>query len=203
MHTSPSLREAVASAPAILPGAPKRALRVASFWPCSRRRQAQGRMPKPLSATGFGRPYSRSSGRSPEGPRRGALLEPQGAKTHSNRADDAERPPSPAQLLYVHVPRGGILMEGGKPVGKRLTWPAKEAASDHSHVGRMLRLMSLALDIVETMLGGNKPDGLNLTKLHKGLPERWQEQRRRWSQGLLLRMPGGHGTSGLPGRWRG
>jgi len=46
-------------------------------------------------------------------------------------------------------------------------------------------------------------DGLSLTKLHKGLPERWQEQRRRWSQGLLFRMPGGHGTSGLPGRWRG
>jgi hypothetical protein len=42
----------------------------------------------------------------------------------------------------------------------------------------MLRLTSLAPDIIEAILRGDEPDGLSLVKLRKHLPVRWDEQRR-------------------------
>ncbi|MCC5830284.1 MAG: hypothetical protein JJU36_12635 [Phycisphaeraceae bacterium] len=46
-----------------------------------------------------------------------------------------------------------------------------------TYVGRMLRLTSLAPDIIEAILRGGEPDGLSLEKLRKDLPVRWEEQR--------------------------
>jgi hypothetical protein len=40
----------------------------------------------------------------------------------------------------------------------------------------MLRLTSLAPDIIEAILRGDEPDGLSLEKLRKNLPVRWEEQ---------------------------
>ena len=57
---------------------------------------------------------------------------------------------------------------------------ARELGFDRTYVGRMLRLTSLAPDIVEAILRGNEPDGLSLEKLRKDLPPSWREQRRRW-----------------------
>ena len=53
---------------------------------------------------------------------------------------------------------------------------------DRSYVSRMLGLTSLAPDIVQAILAGNEPSGLSLTRLHKGVAERWDEQRRCWGQ---------------------
>lgn len=44
----------------------------------------------------------------------------------------------------------------------------------------MFSLRSLAPDIVEAILRGDEPEGISLSKLHKNLPVKWQEQRRRW-----------------------
>ncbi|MBI1370724.1 MAG: hypothetical protein GC162_18960 [Planctomycetes bacterium] len=51
---------------------------------------------------------------------------------------------------------------------------------DRTYVGRMLRLTSLAPDIIEAILCGDEPDGLSLEKLRKNLPVRWDEQRTHW-----------------------
>ena len=51
---------------------------------------------------------------------------------------------------------------------------------DRSYVSRILRLTSLAPDIVEAILRGDEPDGISLEKLRKNLPVSWQEQRLRW-----------------------
>ena len=48
---------------------------------------------------------------------------------------------------------------------------------DRTYAGRVLRLTSLAPDIVEAILRGDEPDGLSLEKLRKNLPMRWDEQR--------------------------
>ncbi len=37
-------------------------------------------------------------------------------------------------------------------------------------MGRMLRLTSLAPDIVEAIVRGKEPDGISLRQLHDGLP---------------------------------
>jgi len=55
---------------------------------------------------------------------------------------------------------------------------AKDVGCDRTYVGRMLRLTSLAPDIIEAILCGNEPDGLSLEKLRKNLPVRWDEQRK-------------------------
>jgi hypothetical protein len=54
---------------------------------------------------------------------------------------------------------------------------AKDVGCDRTYVGRMLRLTSLAPDIIEAILRGDEPDGLSLEKLRKNLPVRWDEQR--------------------------
>ena len=51
---------------------------------------------------------------------------------------------------------------------------------DRTYVGRMLRLTSLAPDIVEAILRGDEPDGISLNKLRRNLPVRWDEQRQQW-----------------------
>ena len=45
----------------------------------------------------------------------------------------------------------------------------------------MLRLTSLAPDIVEAILHGDEPDGINLEKLRRDLPVRWHERWVRWA----------------------
>jgi hypothetical protein len=58
---------------------------------------------------------------------------------------------------------------------------AKDVGCDRTYVGRMLRLTSLAPDIIEAILRGEEPDGLSLETLRKDLPVRWEEQRQAWA----------------------
>ncbi|MBD3293608.1 MAG: hypothetical protein GF393_11845 [Armatimonadia bacterium] len=51
-----------------------------------------------------------------------------------------------------------------------------------TYVGRMLRLTSLAPDIIEATLRGDEPDGLSLEKLRKNLSVRWDEQREAYTR---------------------
>ncbi len=57
---------------------------------------------------------------------------------------------------------------------------AQALAVDRTYAGRMLRLTSLAPDIIEAILRGDEPDGISLSKLHKNLPACWQKQRQQW-----------------------
>lgn len=49
---------------------------------------------------------------------------------------------------------------------------------DGSYVTRILKLTTLAPDIVEAIINGKEPDGLSLAKLTRTFPEDWREQRR-------------------------
>ncbi len=51
---------------------------------------------------------------------------------------------------------------------------------DVTNVRRMLRLNSLAPDIVEAILNGRAPEGLSLRQLHRGIPVSWRKQREFW-----------------------
>ncbi len=48
---------------------------------------------------------------------------------------------------------------------------------DNSYVARILKLATLAPDIVEAILNGEEPPGLSLAKLTKTFPTDWDEQR--------------------------
>ena len=47
---------------------------------------------------------------------------------------------------------------------------------DRTYVGRILRLTSLAPEIVEKILNGDEPEGISLAKLRNDLPVLWAEQ---------------------------
>jgi len=51
---------------------------------------------------------------------------------------------------------------------------------DRTYVGRILRLTSLAPEIIEAILEGNEPEGISLRQLLKGFSPKWEEQCSRW-----------------------
>jgi hypothetical protein len=59
---------------------------------------------------------------------------------------------------------------------------------NEAYVGRVLRLTLLAPDIVEAILNGRQPAGLQLDRLMKPFPVEWREQRpTRSSSGSCVR----------------
>lgn len=54
---------------------------------------------------------------------------------------------------------------------------ARSLNVDNSYVFRILKLSTLAPDIVESILNGEEPDGLSLSKLVLSFPADWDEQR--------------------------
>ncbi|MBY0394684.1 MAG: site-specific recombinase resolvase [Novosphingobium sp.] len=54
---------------------------------------------------------------------------------------------------------------------------------DRSYVSRLLRMTLLAPDIVERVLAGRQPRGINLQMLKRPIPDCWEEQR-----DLLLKL---------------
>lgn len=55
---------------------------------------------------------------------------------------------------------------------------AKQLRLGSTYVARILKLTSLAPDLVEAILAGEEPDGLSLRSLSADLPCDWPEQRR-------------------------
>lgn len=50
---------------------------------------------------------------------------------------------------------------------------------DRTYAARVMKLTSLAPDIVEAILSGQEPEGVSLRKLQKNVPVRWDEQTKR------------------------
>jgi len=61
----------------------------------------------------------------------------------------------------------------------------------------MLRLTSLAPDIIEAILRGDEPDGRSREKLRKDLPVRWDEQREGCGSARIQRAGVRGGGKGL------
>jgi hypothetical protein len=60
---------------------------------------------------------------------------------------------------------------------KSISEPARNLEVDSSYVTRILKLTTLAPDIVEAIINGEEPDGLSLARLIQSFPEEWSEQR--------------------------
>ena len=53
---------------------------------------------------------------------------------------------------------------------------ARRLDAHSSTIGRILRLTTLAPDIIQAILNGEEPDGLSLAKLTQSFPEDWAVQ---------------------------
>jgi hypothetical protein len=60
---------------------------------------------------------------------------------------------------------------------KSISELARTLDVDGSYVARILKLTTLAPDIVEALINGEEPNGLSLAKLTQTFPEDWAEQR--------------------------
>jgi len=63
---------------------------------------------------------------------------------------------------------------------KSISELARTLDVDGSYVARILKLATLAPDIVEALINGEEPNGLSLAKLTQTFPEDWAEQRRQF-----------------------
>ena len=57
---------------------------------------------------------------------------------------------------------------------------AQKVKQERSFLFRALSLVNLAPDIIEAILNGKEPATLTLSKLRKGFPENWTEQRKQF-----------------------
>lgn len=94
---------------------------------------------------------------------------------------DATEPPKPQpqRPLVVALAKAfkwQRMMESGQ-VGS-IKELARQNHVNPSYVARILRLATLAPDIVEAILDGREPSGLSLRKLTGNLPQLWDEQRK-------------------------
>ena len=97
------------------------------------------------------------------------------------QALDGEIPEAaePIQAAVVHALARAFswaeILESGQV--KSISDLAHNLEVDGSYVTRILKLTTLAPDIVEAIINGEEPDGLSLAKLTQTFPEVWGEQR--------------------------
>ncbi len=77
-------------------------------------------------------------------------------------------------LTLARAFRWKDLLETGKFLSVKAL--AEAVGLERSYVGRLLNLTLLSPKIVETIVGGDEPDGLAIATLRQGVPVRWEEQ---------------------------
>ena len=94
---------------------------------------------------------------------------------------DGEVPDSPSDVQAALVQALGrafswsVAMESG--TFQSVSALARGLDVDTSYVARILKLTTLAPDIIEAILNGEEPSGLSLTQLIRTFPMDWEQQR--------------------------
>ena len=83
---------------------------------------------------------------------------------------------SPLQKALIQGYQYLDMLESGKVA--TVSELAAKVNQERAFLFRSLSLVNLAPDIVEAILNGKEPSSLTLSKLRKGFPEDWEEQRR-------------------------
>lgn len=84
------------------------------------------------------------------------------------------KPPTPLAIALARAFRWQERIESGQ--AKSNSDLARKLKLDQSYVARIIRLASLAPDIVEAVLDGREPEGLSLLNLRRDIPYVWKEQ---------------------------
>ena len=96
-----------------------------------------------------------------------------------NDVDSPNGPyPEPQEVLVTALRRAHLWqhqLEAG--TCKSISALARKNLVDASYIRRILRLATLAPDIVEAILDGREPDGLSLRRLTVDFPNSWHGQR--------------------------
>lgn len=102
-------------------------------------------------------------------------------------APGAERPRQSAVLRAIHnAQRWSEMLIKGEV--KSISELAARLGKKPPYVTRILRLNTLAPDIIEAIYRGDEPEGLSLARLEKGFPDDWQDQRREFGFAALQHL---------------
>ena len=85
-----------------------------------------------------------------------------------------------SNIIHAFAPSGGVPLRSWGMKRNSLFSMARTLDVDGSYVARILKLTTLAPDIVEALINGEEPNGLSLAKLTQTFPEDWAEQRRQF-----------------------
>ena len=104
-----------------------------------------------------------------------------GCKTviHQPEVEEAELDPetmSPLQKAVIQGFQYRDMLESGKAA--TVSELVQKVKQERAFLFRALSLVNLAPDIIEAILNGKEPATLTLSKLRKGFPEDWTEQRK-------------------------
>ena len=104
-----------------------------------------------------------------------------GCKTviHQPEVEQAELDPetmSPLQKAVIQGFQYRDMLESSKVA--TVSELAQKVKQERAFLFRALSLVNLAPDIIEAVLNGKEPSSLTLSKLRKGFPEDWTEQRK-------------------------
>ena len=104
-----------------------------------------------------------------------------GCKTviHQPEVEQAELDPetmSPLQKAVIQGFQYRDMLESSKVA--TVSELAQKIKQERAFLFRALSLVNLAPDIIEAVLNGKEPSSLTLSKLRKGFPEDWTEQRK-------------------------
>ena len=104
-----------------------------------------------------------------------------GHKTVIHLPEDAPPPldaatMNPMQKALVQGMRFRDAIEAGE--AKSISDLARKARMERVFLFHSLEMVNLAPDIVKAILDGSVPDGFTLSRLRKGIPDDWDEQRR-------------------------
>ena len=104
-----------------------------------------------------------------------------GCKTviHQPEVELAELDPetmSPLQKAVIQGFQYRDMLESGKVA--TVSELAQKVKQERAFLFRTLSLVNLAPDIIEAILNGKEPATITLSKLRKGFPEDWDEQRK-------------------------
>ena len=108
------------------------------------------------------------------------LLKYNGCKTviYQPEVEQTELDPetmSPLQKAVIQGFQYRDMLESGKVA--TVSELAQKVKQERAFLFRVLSLVNLAPDIIEAILNGKEPATLTLSKLCKGFPEDWTEQR--------------------------
>lgn len=87
-------------------------------------------------------------------------------------------PPVPQRMPEKH--RATALHIEADPPLRQDVGTAAANGVERAYAGRILRLASLASDVVERILDGSEPEGISLAKLRANLPFLWTKQGGSW-----------------------
>ena len=109
------------------------------------------------------------------------IIVPRNAKNVSPAVAENPAVQKPLAVAVARAHRWQSLLDQGRY--NSMNDLADAARLDRSYVRRLLNLTLLSPNLVRAILEGREPSGLSISQLMAGVPERWEEQVEKRSQG--------------------